>query len=213
MAASDRESAEYMKMFDIEQPRLPVVVLISGDGSNLQKIIDNCHGKAMDIKAVISDQPHAYGLKRAEEAGIPTVVLEQDLDERRSEYCERLGDIISVYDPRMVIMLGFMKILTPNIVGRYKGRMFNLHPSILPAYKGLHTHQRVLNDDAPMHGMSIHMVSEDLDSGPILFRRGFTVHSDDTVESLEKRVHELEHEHTFTTLETIARYIAATEGV
>ncbi len=215
MSTSKRdENSEYMKMFEVETPQVPVVVLISGNGSNLQQLIDNCHGKSMLIKAVISDQAHAYGLQRAEKVGIKTIILEQDLEERRSEYCDRLGDIISICDPRMIIMVGFMKILTPNIVERYRGKMFNLHPSLLPAYKGLHTHQRVLDDDAPMHGMSIHMVSEELDSGAILFRRGFPIHrSHETAESLEKKVHTLEHEYTYLVLDIIARYIAATEGV
>ncbi len=169
---------------------ISVVVMISGNGSNLQAIIDKCHGKSVNIEAVYSDEPQAYGLLRALNAGIPAITFEQT-EESREKYCEELAESISFFEPKLIILAGFMKILTPNFVDRFK--IVNIHPSLLPKYPGLHTHRRVLEAGELQHGITIHMVDHGVDTGPILHQAVTPVYSEDTEESLESRIHRLEH--------------------
>lgn len=172
-------------------PKLPIVVLISGNGSNLQAIIDQCSGH-VDIRAVISDNPKAYGLQRALDANIRPVVESQVWGENRHDYCYILADKVSIFKPELVVLAGFMKILTPEFTTVHE-RTMNIHPSLLPKHKGLHTHRRVLEAGDKEHGMTIHWVTEELDSGPIIWQQSFEVQPDDTEETLEAKVHELEH--------------------
>ncbi len=196
--------------------KLPIVVFISGNGSNLQRVIDECHGHSVDIRAVISDNRYAYGLQRAGQAGIPGLCIEQGIDELRKDYCDRLIEVVDNYMPRMILFLGFMKIVTPNFVQAYPNMIFNLHPSLLPDFPGTNTHQRVLEATAvgevAMHGITIHMVDEGLDSGPIMFQRGFMINPRMTAENLERRVHDMEHEYVPIAVEILSQYIAATQG-
>ena len=178
-----------------ESGKLPIVVLISGSGSNLQAIIDAAQEAELpvDIRAVISNQSDAFGLERARRAGIETRVLShRDFPDRES-YDAALQDLIDEYQPGLAILAGFMRILTPGLVHHYRGRMFNIHPSLLPEFRGLHTHQRALEAGADSHGASVHFVTEELDGGPLIIQARVPVYESDTAEVLAARVLEQEH--------------------
>lgn len=173
--------------------KLPIVVMISGNGSNLQAIINNCQ-HLVDIVCVVSDQPNAYGLQRAQDAGIPTYVFVQQKNMGRNEYCwELIKNCLRPLRPELIVLAGFMKILTADFIKEFP-RTVNIHPSLLPKYKGLHTHQRVLAAGDKHHGMTIHWVTEELDAGPIIWQKGFDIQPDDTEQTIEAKVHLLEHQ-------------------
>ncbi len=175
--------------------RLPVVVLISGGGTNLQAIIDAAQNDLpVDIRAVISNQPDAYGLQRAEQAGIPTAILDHRNFDSREAFDQALAKLVDEYQPGLVLLAGFMRILTPEFVRHYQGRMFNIHPSLLPRFQGLHTHQRVLDAAEKEHGASIHFVTEELDGGPVILQARVPVLPGDNADSLAARVLEKEHQ-------------------
>lgn len=177
-----------------DQKKLPLVVLISGSGSNLQAIIDSAAGDfPAQIKAVISNKSDAFGLERARKAGIETRVLNHNGFDSRESYDQALGDLIDEFEPGLVILAGFMRILTPEFVKRYQGRMLNIHPSLLPKYRGLHTHQRVLDAGDNQHGASVHFVTEELDGGPLVLQAKVPVEPDDTEATLAARVLTQEH--------------------
>jgi phosphoribosylglycinamide formyltransferase-1 len=177
-----------------EQQKLPLVVLVSGSGSNLQAIIDSAaDGLPVEIRAVISNKPDAYGLERARNVGIETRVLENKAFPDREQYDQALGELIEEFQPGLVILAGFMRILTPALVERFHGRMFNIHPSLLPKYRGLHTHERVLADGEQLHGASVHFVTEELDGGPLIIQVKVPVEADDDLDSLAGRVLTQEH--------------------
>ncbi len=173
----------------------PVVVLISGGGTNLQAIIDNSlSGKLpVTIKAVISNRPDAYGLQRAGKANIPTAVLEHKDFADREAFDQALAQLIDNYNPRLVILAGFMRILSPEFVSHYAGRLLNIHPSLLPRHRGLHTHARVLEANEKEHGASVQFVTPELDAGPVILQARVPVLGDDTEEILASRVLEQEH--------------------
>lgn len=176
----------------------PIVVLLSGNGSNLQAIIDAIAADHLHahICAVISDHDDAFGLQRAKRANIPTEILQMKDDKNfkdRETYDRALLEIINHYQPQLIILAGFMRILTPIIVKAYENRMLNIHPSLLPHYPGLHTHQRVIDANDHEHGVSIHLVTEELDAGPVVTQARFNVMPNETVDTLEQRVHQLEH--------------------
>jgi len=168
-----------------------IVVLISGSGSNLQALIDSPN--IAQITAVISNKKDAYGLKRAQKAGIATAVLEHTNFKSRTDFDKNLIQIIDSYQPGLVVLAGFMRILTPFFVKHYAGKLLNIHPSLLPKYKGLHTHKRVLEAKDPEHGASIHFVTDELDGGPVIAQGKLQVLANDTPESLAKRVLQIEH--------------------
>ncbi|MFP4138851.1 MAG: phosphoribosylglycinamide formyltransferase, partial [Halomonas sp.] len=172
-----------------------VVVLISGNGSNLQALIDaQAHDElGGEIVAVISNEPEAFGLTRAREAGIDAVVLPHREYENRDAYDGALIKVIERHEPDLVVLAGFMRILTPRFVQRFLGRLINIHPSLLPAYQGLDTHARALADGVDEHGCSVHFVTEELDGGPILLQAVVQVAEDETEESLRQKVHAREH--------------------
>ena len=172
-----------------------VVVLISGSGSNLQALIDSIahDGNPARIAAVISNRADAYGLQRAQQAGIATAVLDHKQFDGREAFDAALTKAIDAFDPQLVVLAGFMRILTPGFVRHYAGRLLNIHPSLLPKYKGLHTHQRALDAGDSEHGCSVHFVSEELDGGPLVVQAVVPVQSDDSPTSLAQRVHEQEH--------------------
>lgn len=175
--------------------RLPIVVLISGGGTNLQSIIDAARKDLpVEIRAVISNRADVYGLRRAEQAGIETAVLDHKEYPDRESYDRALMKLIDSYSPGLVALAGFMRILTPGLVRHYAGRMFNIHPSLLPKYTGLHTHQRVLDAKDRLHGASIHFVTEELDGGPLIVQAQVPVQADDDADSLAARVLEKEHQ-------------------
>ena len=175
--------------------RLPVVVLISGDGSNLQAIIDRASSDLpVKISAVLSNRDGAHGLERAQAADIETVVLEPDGFADREHYDEALMERIDRYHPALVVLAGFMRILSPRFVRHYAGRLLNIHPSLLPRYRGLRTHQRALDAGDALHGASVHFVTEELDGGPLIVQAQVAVAPDDDADSLAARVLEKEHQ-------------------
>ena len=170
-----------------------IVVLISGKGTNLQALIDASHRSSYKISAVISNKAKAIGLNKAKISGIDTYVIEQESFNSKLEFEESLAIQISEINPKLIVLAGFMKVLSPQFVKFFRGKVINIHPSLLPEYPGLNTHQRVLEDKKKIHGVSVHLVTEDLDGGPVIAQDEVCVRPDDTVESLAKRVLEREH--------------------
>ncbi|QQZ37483.1 phosphoribosylglycinamide formyltransferase [Pseudomonas sp. SK2] len=173
-----------------------VVVLLSGSGSNLQALIDSSRidGSPVRIGAVISNRADAYGLQRAAAAGIDTAVLDHKGFDGREAFDAALMARIDSFAPDLVVLAGFMRILSGDFVRHYQGRLLNIHPSLLPKYKGLHTHQRALEAGDAEHGCSVHFVTEELDGGPLVVQAVVPVASDDSVETLAQRVHHQEHQ-------------------
>ena len=172
-----------------------VVVLISGSGSNLQALIDSVahDGNPARIAAVICNRAGAYGLERAKQAGIATELLDHKQFDGREAFDAALIQAIDAHQPELVVLAGFMRILTPGFVQHYAGRLLNIHPSLLPKHKGLHTHQRAIEAGDSEHGCSVHFVTEELDGGPLVVQAVLPVMADDTAESLASRVHQQEH--------------------
>ena len=173
-----------------------VVVLISGSGSNLQALIDSVghDGNPARIAAVICNRADAYGLERAKQAGIATGLLDHKQFDGRDAFDAALIQTIDAHQPDLVVLAGFMRILTPGFVQHYAGRLLNIHPSLLPKHKGLHTHQRALEAGDSEHGCSVHFVTEELDGGPLVVQAVLPIKADDTAESLARRVHQQEHQ-------------------
>ena len=175
--------------------RLAVVVLISGRGSNLQAIIDAADSadSPFTVDAVISNQPGAAGLERARRAGIPVEVVDHRAYARREEFDSALAEVIDGYDPGLVVLAGFMRILTQAFVARYAGRLINIHPSLLPEFPGLDTHGRAIAAGAAEHGASVHFVTAALDGGPLIIQARVPVRAGDDADTLAARVLEQEH--------------------
>ena len=171
----------------------PVAVLISGNGSNLQALIDASPTSNFSIVGVISNNPDAYGLQRARENGIPAFVIDHREYADRSAFDQALLEQLKKLQPELVILAGFMRILTAEFVRQYTNRILNIHPSLLPKYPGTNTHRRVLEAGDENHGVSVHFVTEDLDGGPVAAQAKFAVRRDDTIEQLEQRIHSIEH--------------------
>lgn len=173
-----------------------VVVLLSGSGSNLQALIDSARAgdSPVRIRAVISNRADAYGLQRARDAGIDTAVLDHKVFDGREAFDQALIERIDAFSPQLVVLAGFMRILSADFVRHYAGRLLNIHPSLLPKYKGLHTHQRALEAGDAEHGCSVHFVTEELDGGPLVVQAIIPVAPDDTPETLAQRVHSQEHQ-------------------
>ncbi|ABZ76245.1 phosphoribosylglycinamide formyltransferase [Shewanella halifaxensis HAW-EB4] len=171
-----------------------VLVLISGNGSNLQAIIDGCDDNLQaDVVGVISNKPDAYGLVRAHQNEIDTSCVIAHTGETRQEYDARLLNAIEKYQPDLIVLAGFMRILSDEFVQRFEGKMVNIHPSLLPKYTGLHTHQRAIDAKDTEHGASVHFVTPELDAGPVILQAKVPVYEDDTADTLAERVHEQEH--------------------
>ncbi len=175
--------------------KLPIVVLISGSGSNLQAIIDAIRAGTLnaEIRAVISNRNDVMGLERARNAGIETLVLDHKNFSDRESFDQALQQTIDRYQPQLVILAGFMRILTDDFVDHYTGRMLNIHPSLLPDFRGLNTHQRALDAGREQHGVTVHFVTNELDSGPLVIQAVININPDDSAESLQQRIHEQEH--------------------
>ncbi len=173
----------------------PVVVLLSGRGSNLQAIMhETTTGRLdIDLRAVISNRAEAEGLRLARAAGIPAHVIESRDHADRDQFDAALMQAIDTHAPRLVILAGFMRILGTGFIQHYAMRLINIHPSLLPAFKGLHTHARALEAKAQQHGASVHFVTPDVDGGPIIIQSALTVRPDDTAQSLAQRVLVEEH--------------------
>ncbi len=175
--------------------KLPTVVLISGNGSNLQAFLDAIQkgSLAIDIRVVISNRPNVKGLRRAELAGITTNVVDDRDYPDRSAFEKVLCHTIDQHRPELIILAGFMRILTPATVKHYAGRMLNIHPSLLPAFPGLNTHQRAIDAAHKRHGASVHFVTEDLDGGPVIAQTEVKILPTDSASSLAQRVQQTEH--------------------
>lgn len=175
--------------------RPKIAVLISGRGSNLQAIIDAVQNKQIpaDISLVLSNNPTAYGLERAKLANIPTEVLVKDKATTREHYSQALQEILSRYEPDLVVLAGFMQVLSQQFVHAFQGKLINIHPSLLPAYKGLNTHERVIAAKERFSGVTVHYVTSEVDEGPIIAQSQLEVLPEDTPETLEARIHALEH--------------------
>lgn len=172
-----------------------IVVLISGNGSNLQAIIDACKQKKINatIRAVFSNKVDAFGLERAREAGIPAHVLTADLFASREAFDRELMQEIDAYAPDVVVLAGYMRILSPAFVEHFAGRLLNIHPSLLPKYPGLHTHRQALENGDTEHGTSVHFVTDELDGGPVILQAKVPVFAGDTEEDITARVQTQEH--------------------
>ncbi|MBU2014581.1 MAG: phosphoribosylglycinamide formyltransferase [Gammaproteobacteria bacterium] len=172
-----------------------VVVLISGSGSNLQALIDSqAEDNPARIRAVISNRADAFGLTRAQDADIPTAVLDHKAFDGRESFDAALMAVIDEHAPDLVILAGFMRILTSGFVRHYQGRLLNIHPSLLPKYKGLDTHRRALEAGDSEHGCSVHFVTEELDGGPVAIQAALAVEPGENIEQLTQRVHSAEHQ-------------------
>ncbi|CAK0778647.1 phosphoribosylglycinamide formyltransferase 1 [Gammaproteobacteria bacterium] len=167
------------------------VVLVSGGGSNLQALLDSC--KIAKIVGVISNEPDAFALTRARRAGVPSEVLCHRDFPSREAYDEALVQRVETYDPGLVVLAGFMRILTPVFVKRFLGQILNIHPALLPAFRGLHTHARALAAGVQEHGASVHFVTEELDGGPVILQAKVPVFPGDTETTLAARVLTEEH--------------------
>ena len=172
-----------------------LVVLISGNGSNLQAIIDDIANNNLpaQVVAVISNKADAYGLERAKQAGIEQRVLSHKNYDSREQFDIALKDLIDSFQPDLVILAGFMRILSNEFVEHYLNKMMNIHPSLLPKYKGLNTHQRAIDAGDKEHGCSVHFVTPELDDGPVILQAKVAIKENDTAETLAARVHEQEH--------------------
>ena len=172
----------------------PIVVLIGGNGSNLQAIIDHQKlGAHYHIAGVVSHRPDAYGLVRASQANIPTTVVDHREFTQRESFDQQLYAAITTYSPKLIVMAGFMRILSPWFIAQFPSQIVNIHPSLLPKWKGLNTHQRVLEAGESEHGVSVHFVTNELDGGPIIAQVKVMVQPGDTVDSLSKRTFIAEH--------------------
>jgi len=174
---------------------LNLVVLISGSGSNLQALIDAVQTGALPVRiqAVIANNPDAFGLERARRAGIEARVLNHQDFSNRDSFDAALMDLIDRFAPGLVVLAGFMRILTPGFVTHYQGRLLNIHPSLLPKYRGLHTHERVLAAGDHEHGATVHFVTEELDGGPAILQARVPVEPGDDAAQLAARVLTQEH--------------------
>jgi phosphoribosylglycinamide formyltransferase-1 len=174
---------------------LPIVILISGRGSNLQSIIDCAASGALAVKirAVISNRPDAAGLEIATAAGIATEIIDHSRYADRQSFDQALQDRVDQYQPGLVVLAGFMRLLSEGFVAHYHGRMLNIHPSLLPEFPGLHTHRRAIKTGQREHGASVHFVTDDMDGGPVLLQMRVPVKPDDDPEALAARVLVQEH--------------------
>lgn len=182
-----------MRTCSPEHP-LRVAVLISGNGSNLQAMIDAiADGMPAEIRVVISDHEDAYGLERAKRADIATEVLTAKAFPNKKAYDAALRECLENYQPELIILAGFMRILGADFVNHFKNKIINVHPSLLPKYRGMHTHEQVLAANDKTHGVTVHVVTAELDDGPIIAQAAIAVSPDDDVHSLKHKIHTLEH--------------------
>lgn len=171
------------------------VILISGSGSNLQAFIDQVDSGdlELDIRLVVSNKAEAYGLERATNANIDTACINHRDYDSRLAFDQALMQCIDQVQPDIIILAGFMRILTPEFVNHYQGRLVNIHPSLLPKYPGVDTHQRAIDAGDQWHGASIHFVVPEVDAGPVILQGRLAINENDTADSLQQRIHKIEH--------------------
>ncbi|WP_428774299.1 phosphoribosylglycinamide formyltransferase [Vibrio sp.] len=172
-----------------------IVVLVSGNGSNLQAIIDACETSIENgkVTAVFSNKATAYALERAKQAGAAALFLDPKAFDTRDAFDHELMRQIDEYHPDLIVLAGYMRILSSEFVRHYMGRMINIHPSLLPKYPGLNTYQRAIHAGDEEHGTSVHFVTETLDGGPVILQAKVPIFEEDSVESLTERVQVQEH--------------------
>ena len=171
-------------------------ILISGSGTNLQSFIDKVAAGDLnlDLCLVFSNKPDAFGLERAKQAGIPTACIQHgDFDDRES-FDRAVANVLDEHDPQLIVLAGFMRILSPWFVEHYTGRIINIHPALLPKYPGLNTHQRALDAGDEWHGSTVHFVTEELDGGPRILAGRLRVDPSETADELQTRVQSIEHQ-------------------
>lgn len=176
--------------------RKSIVVLVSGNGSNLQAIIDDISQLKINAKiaAVIANRETAYGLTRAAEAGIPAIFIDHKSFANREEYDAEMASCIDSYAPDLIVLAGFMRILTPAFVTHFHGKVLNIHPSLLPKYKGLNTHQRAIDANDQEHGASVHFVTPELDGGPVVLQSKVPIFEQQDAHELADRVQQQERQ-------------------
>ena len=169
------------------------VVLISGNGSNLQSIIDNAKSIDLTICCVFSNKMDAFGLKRAAKAGIPCVALDETLFDSKLGFDQEIMKVIDNYQAEVIILAGYMRILSADFISKYSGKILNIHPSLLPKFPGLNTHQRAIDASEKKHGASVHFVTEEVDGGPVIAQQSVNIDSTDNSQTLAKKVLKKEH--------------------
>ena len=172
-----------------------IVVLISGSGSNLEAIMESCAAKKINgrVIKVISNNPYAYGLTRASKFNIESKIIDHKEYSSRIDFDNSLEEYLATLSPDLIVLAGFMRILGPKITSKYSNSMINLHPSLLPKYPGLNTHEKVLENKDPHHGISIHYVSSELDAGPLIAQGVINISKNETLENMINRIHKIEH--------------------
>jgi phosphoribosylglycinamide formyltransferase-1 len=176
-----------------------IVILISGRGSNMEAIVRSAQAEQWEsvlqarIAGVISNRPNAAGLAIARDLGVPTLALDHKIYATREAFDAALAQAIDAWQPDLVLLAGFMRVLTAGFVGRYAGRLMNIHPSLLPSFAGLDTHQRALDTGVKIHGSTVHFVTPDLDDGPIIIQAAVPVLAQDDASTLATRVLQQEH--------------------
>lgn len=176
-------------------PKLRAAVLISGSGSNLQALLDMCADESSpaEIVRVISNVEDAYGLERAKAAGVPTTVIDHKKYDGRENFEEAMNQVLDSLDVDLICLAGFMRLLTDGFVQKWRDRLINIHPALLPSFKGLHTHERAIEEGVKFHGATVHYVRPAMDEGPIIIQACVPVLPTDTPGDLAKRVLEQEH--------------------
>ena len=169
------------------------VILISGNGSNLQSLIDNAKNIDLEICSVISNKEDAFGLKRAERANISTHFVDPNRFESREDFDNQIITIIDEVDIGLIILAGYMRILSSDFINRFDGKILNIHPSLLPKFPGLNTHRKAIDAKEKYHGATVHFVTEELDGGPIISQEIIEIQPTDTTYSLAQKVLEKEH--------------------
>ena len=172
---------------------MKAVILISGNGSNLQSIIDNADRIDLQISCVISNNKNAFGLKRAESSKLQTAIIDPGLYNSKEAFDSDLISIIQKHGAELIVLAGYMRVLTPLFVSHYFGKILNIHPSLLPKFPGLNTHQRAIDASEIVHGVSVHFVTKELDGGPLIYQDSVIIDNSDTKETLSMKVLKKEH--------------------
>ena len=193
-----------------------LVVLISGNGSNLQAILDACASKQLPahVAAVISNKSDAFGLERARRSNVPAIVKTKSKNQDRSSYDTELADLAAAYQPDWIVLAGWMRLLSSSFLNRFPERVINLHPALPGTYPGIHAIERAWESyqrgEIDRTGVMVHLVpDEDVDSGPVLAHEIVAIQPEDTLESLERRMHEVEHELLIKTLISITSNVSS----
>lgn len=199
----------------VETKKLKLAIFISGRGSNMRSIMRACEYPDFpaEISVVLSNRPNSEGLDLANQAGIPTEVVDHKQYDTREAFEDEIQERLQNYDVDMIVLAGFMRILTASFVEQWPDQIINIHPSLLPDYKGLNTHERAISDGQKEAGCTVHFVIPDLDSGPIIAQRRVPIKNGDTPDSLAARVLEQEHEIYPEAIKLIAQQKTKTSGI